>query len=466
MGDRRPNRWWGVLAGVAGVAVTTAIVFPLKQIAPVAALIVVYLVAVLIVSVGWGAVLGVCTALAGALAFNFFHLPPTGRFTIADAQNWVALAVFFVVAVVASSLAEVARRRTLEAEQRRREADLAAELARLLLRGEDLATVLPTAAQRLAQALSVPSAAIELRPVEGDERRVAFPLREGAGQIGTLLLPADLPEAALRRAQERVVPPLEALLGAAMERDELLGDVVETRALRRSDVIKTALLRAVSHDLRTPITAIVTAAEPLASTHVDDDERRELARGIQEEARRLARLIENLLDLSRLEAHAADPRPEWCPLEEVLEAAIDGLGLPEGTFAVSIQGELPMLRADAAQLERAFANLLENAEPPLGRPPGLDPCARGRGSGSSCASSTAARGSRPRSASGCSSRSTGRGPSGPGIEARGSASPSRAGSSRPTAGRSRSSRSPARARRSRSTSPTAPVAPAAAPAAG
>ena len=263
--------------------------------------------------------------------------------------------------MVASSLAEAARRRTQEAEQRRREADLAAELARLLLRGEDLRTVLPAAAQRLAQALSVPSAAIELRPVEGDERRVAFPLREGTRQIGTLLLPSDLPETSLRRAQERVVPQLEALLAAAQERDDLLGDVVETRALRRSDIIKTALLRSVSHDLRTPITAIVTAAEPLASEHVDDEDRRELARGIQVEARRLSKLIENLLDLSRLEADAAEPRPESCSIEEVLEASIDDLALPGETFNVSIQGDLPPVRADSAQLERAFANLLENA---------------------------------------------------------------------------------------------------------
>ena len=263
--------------------------------------------------------------------------------------------------MVASSLAEAARRRTQEADQRRREADLAAELARLLLRGEDLRTVLPAAAQRLAQALSVPSAAIELRPVEGDERRVAFPLREGTRQIGTLLLPSDLPETSLRRAQERVVPQLEALLAAAQERDELLGDVVETRALRRSDIIKTALLRSVSHDLRTPITAIVTAAEPLASEHVDDEDRRELARGIQVEARRLSKLIENLLDLSRLEADAAEPRPESCSIDEVLEASIDDLALPGETFNVSIQGDLPLVRADSAQLERAFANLLENA---------------------------------------------------------------------------------------------------------
>jgi two-component system sensor histidine kinase KdpD len=107
------------------------------------------------------------------------------------------------------------------------------------------------AAQRLAAALGLPSAAIELQAVEGDDRRLAFPLRERGTWLGTLVVPASADEATLRRVQERVVPSLEALLAAALERDALLSNVVETRALRRSDVLKTALLRAVSHDLRT-----------------------------------------------------------------------------------------------------------------------------------------------------------------------------------------------------------------------
>ena len=161
--------------------------------------------------------------------------------------------------------------------------------------------------------------------------------------------------------QERVVPALEALLAAALERDELLGDVVETRALRRSDVLKTALLRAVSHDLRTPLTAIITAAEPLARRA----RRRRRARASSpaasaQEAERLSRLIDNLLDLSRLEAHAAEPRPDWCSLDEVLRAAADEVATP-AEFSFALDAELPLVRADAAQLERAFANLLENS---------------------------------------------------------------------------------------------------------
>jgi two-component system sensor histidine kinase KdpD len=350
----------GVLAAVVVVGLTTLAVYPLKSVAADISLSVVYLLAVLFIASFWGMWLGIATAVASALAFNFFHIPPTGRFTISDGENWVALAVFLVAAVVASALADRARREALEADQRRREADLAAELSRTLLRAEDLGRALPEAGQRLAAALELPSASLVLKPVDGDERRLAFPLRDGPQQLGTLLLPSDASEATLRRVQERIVPALEALLAAALERDALLSDVVETRALRRSDVLKTALLRAVSHDLRTPLTAILAAAEPLASAQLDDAERRELAEAIGDEARRLSRLIDDLLDLSRLEAQAAEPRPEWCSVDEVLRAAADDVSSP-AEFRFSIGADLPLVRADAAQIERAFANLLENA---------------------------------------------------------------------------------------------------------
>ena len=348
------------MAAVGTVAVTTLVVYPLKRVAADISLSVVYLLAVLFVATYWGAALAIATAFLSALAFNFFHIPPTGRFTVADAENWVALVVFLVTAVVASALADAARSRALEADQRRREADLAAEMSRTLLRAEDLRGALHVAAERLATALELPSAAIELGSVAADDRRLVFPLREGSRQIGTLVLPAGIAEMTLGRVQERVVPALEALLAAALERDTLLSDVVETRALRRSDVLKTALLRAVSHDLRTPLTAILAAAEPLAAEHIDDGERRELAGGVTLEAQRLSRLIDQLLDLSRLEAQVVAARRDWCSIDEVLRAAVDHVATP-AEFNLSLDPELPLVQADAAQLERAFANLLENS---------------------------------------------------------------------------------------------------------
>ncbi|HWT95523.1 MAG TPA: ATP-binding protein [Solirubrobacteraceae bacterium] len=357
---RRPPLAYGLLAAVASIALTTAIVYPLKTVAAAISLGVVYLLAVLVVAAFWGVWLGVATAVGSALAFNYFHIEPTGRFTIADGENWVALAVLVVASVVVSWLAEAARSRALEAEQRRREADLAAEMARILLRGDDLDSALAVASSRLSSALDLPSASITRAPAAGDDRRVAFPLRDGPSQLGTLLVPSTLPETLLRRLQERVVPSLEALLAAALERDALLADTVETRALRRSDLLKTALLRAVSHDLRTPLTAILTSVEPLASPSLSDGDRRELAAGVGEEASRLARLIDQLLDLSRLEAHAAAPRVDWCSVDEVLRVAMDELGA-RASFTLAIADDLPLVRADAAQLERAFANLLENS---------------------------------------------------------------------------------------------------------
>ena len=175
------------------------------------------------------------------------------------------------------------------------------------------------------------------------------------------MLPAGAPEAVLRRVQVRIAPALEQLLAAALERDALQAEVVETAALRRSDVIKTALLRSVSHDLRSPLTAILTTAEALQSPALSEAERKELAEAVIDEAGRLSRLIDDLLDLSRLEADAAEPHPEWCSVDEVVRAAIEDLALPPETFKVAIDADLPPVRADAAQLERAFANLLENA---------------------------------------------------------------------------------------------------------
>jgi two-component system, OmpR family, sensor histidine kinase KdpD len=356
-----PSRRTGVVAAAVAVALCTLVLYPLKQIAPVVSLGVIYLLAVLVLSAIWGAWLGVATALLSAAAFNFFHLPPVGRFTIASSSNWVALVAFLVAAGLASSVAELTRARAREAEGRRREADLAAEMARLLLRGEDLGTSLAAAAARLAQVLDLRSAALVMEASDGDQRRIAFPLREGTRRLGTLLVDAEASEEKLRRLQERVVPALESLLSAALEREMLLGEVVETAALRRADVVKTALLRAVSHDLRSPLTAISAAGEAIALAGLSAEERGELASVIVGETRRLSRLVENLLDLSRLESGNAAPRRDWSSIEEVMSAALDELAAGTDEFHLSIDAGLPLVRADSAQLERVFVNVLENA---------------------------------------------------------------------------------------------------------
>ncbi|MDW5595073.1 ATP-binding protein [Conexibacter stalactiti] len=371
--DSRPSAATGVAAGAFAVVVTTALIFPLREIVPAVSTGVIYLLAVLLVATWFGLWVGLGTAVASALAFNWFHIPPTGRFTVSDPQNWVALAVFLVAAAIASTLAEVARARTREAVLRRREADLAAELARLLLGGSDVRAALPAAAERLTRALDLaPGATIELEGAAAaassgefsslsDQNSPLLPLHAADGSpLGALRLAEPPPADADERLRERVVPSLETLLGVALDREALQHEVVESQALRRGDDLKTALLRAVSHDLRSPLTAIATAGEALSSPSLTDAERDELAAAVTGEAQRLSRLVDKLLDLSRLQGGAAAPRPDWVSVEEVLRVAIDETPHAAG-FNVGIDRDLPLVRADAAQLERAFANLLENA---------------------------------------------------------------------------------------------------------
>jgi two-component system sensor histidine kinase KdpD len=147
---RRPSTARGLAVAVASVALTTAVIYPLAEIVPVVSTGVVYMLAVLLVSSYWGLWLGLFTALLSAAAWNFFHIPPTGEFTIDEGENWVALAVFMVAALVTSTLAGAARSRAEDAEQGRREADLTAEMARLLLRGGSGEEQLRAVAQRIA----------------------------------------------------------------------------------------------------------------------------------------------------------------------------------------------------------------------------------------------------------------------------------------------------------------------------
>jgi two-component system, OmpR family, sensor histidine kinase KdpD len=361
-GGERPPLWLGLTLAANAVAAATAAIYPLKSLAPAVSLSVVYLPAVLLISAYWGLLLGLATALVSAAAFNFFHIPPVGQFTISDARNWVALAAFAIVAATMSTVAELARTRAAEAERRRQEADLAAGLARELLAGARTSEVMGTTARRVAEAMTLPSAAIELGAAREPERRLALALRAPDGeQIATLLVARDLPPDALERLQDHVVGPLGALVAIALHRDAVQAEAVETAALRRSDDVKTALLRAVSHDLRTPLTAILAAGHALGTGTLPEDDRHELSEAVVDGATRLSVLVDKLLDLSKLQAGRATPRPDWVSLEEVVLAARQGLGEGASEIRLSVDEDIPDLRADAAQLERAFANLLENA---------------------------------------------------------------------------------------------------------
>ena len=375
---RRRSWTLGLAVSVGAVAIITGAIYGLRELVPVVSTGVVYLLAVLLVSTGWGLWPGLVTAVLSAAAFSFFHIPPTAQFEIEHGENWVALVVFLVAATVVSGLADAARSRAAEAERRREEADLAAEMARILLGGSELDSSLRTVGQRIAAAFGLPSVAVELAWADSDERRRALPLLVEGSRLGTVLVPRDTAQGVMDALQDRVLPALETLVAAARKRDELEAQVIETKALRRSNVVKTAVLRSVSHDLRSPLTAITAAAGGLESDTLTPAARAELASVIAAESARLSRLVDNLLDLSRLQAGGVEPRADWCSLDDVIRVALDSVQPPPGGFDVQLDSELPLLRLDAAQVERALANVLDNAS----RYAGAEPVTiRARGSG-------------------------------------------------------------------------------------
>jgi len=362
--DDRTEVWVGIAAAVGAIALATLLILPLRNVAPDVSLGLVYLVAVLAVASWFGVWSGVTAAVLGAAAYNWFLIDPTGRFTVADSKDWYALGVFLVSAVIASAVADRARTRIRVGELRRQEAALAAATAGDLLGEGPLALRLRAAARRVGDAVGVEGARIVEGELAAPEGMVAIELAGPRGRVGTLVMPDTLPPAVQQRLRLRVAPGLGTLLESALERDRLAAEVVETEALRRSDALKTALLRATSHDLRSPITAIVAAGETLRSPTLSQTDRDELADVVVGEGTRLDELISKLLDLSRLQAGTADPRADWCEIGELLHAAVEDVEARDpggGSFTFAIQRDLPLVRADPAQLERVFANLLENA---------------------------------------------------------------------------------------------------------
>ena len=294
---------------LAALAAATGLVYALKPIAPVLSLGVLYIPAVLAVSVFFGAAYAIGVAVAAMLAFNFLFLPPVHTLTLAEPRNWTALAAYLITAVVCSNLATSVRRRAAEAEQREREAALLADASAAVLREEPL-----------------------------DE------IRERADHV----LAGEL-------AHARFEAGVQSLLALAEER-------LHAEALRRSDALKTVILQTVSHDFRTPIATIRAAVDGLQASELSlsADDCADLLDTIALEVSRLTRLVESVLDLSRLEAGAAAPRTELWDVDDLLAHAVSEVTSAE-RIRVGAMDELPPVAVDAAHIQRVLVNLLENA---------------------------------------------------------------------------------------------------------
>jgi two-component system, OmpR family, sensor histidine kinase KdpD len=350
---------------VATVAAASGLVAALEGIAEATALTVIYLLAVMFVAVRRGEVAGLVTAVFSVLATNFLFIEPRYRLTISESENVVALVVLLIAAVVVGRLAASARQRAAESEERasiadarEREAAALAEVASLILVSGGPETEL----ERIGRSLTcVVGATVRLelaatpRP-RGDEQALRLPLSTQPAWVYAAAQ-AD------RDVIERIAEPLGRLIDVGLQRRRLTEQTAESEAVRRAEVAKTAVLHAVSHDLRSPLTAIVTAGKALQTDDLSEGDRSELMSVIDGESQRLARVVDDLLDLSRIEAGAVAPRLDWCDLRDVVARAAEQAAIAHGDHPIEIRlpEDLPLVRVDTVQVERVFFNLIENA---------------------------------------------------------------------------------------------------------
>jgi two-component system sensor histidine kinase KdpD len=293
-----------LLAALAIAAMTVALA-PLRPIAPDVSLGALYTIVVLAAAAAWGLAYAIGVSIASLLVFNFFYLPPVHTLSLRHPRDWTALVVYLVTGVVASELAARARRRAAEAERREREAALLADFAARLLE-------------------------------RGDIEELAARVEPGNARLSAAV---------------------DALLALAAERERLEEEAVDAEALRRSDAVKTAVIRSVAHDLRTPLATIEAALDGL---RLGGSDREPLLDTAGLELARLERLVENLLDLSRVEAGAAVPAPELWPADALAGQALEELP-GAARVDVDLGAGLPAVRADAVQVQRILVNLLDNA---------------------------------------------------------------------------------------------------------
>ncbi|MFF8945497.1 ATP-binding protein [Streptomyces sp. NPDC014864] len=308
------------------------------------------------------------SAAVGSFLLNYFYSPPLHRLTIADPRNIVALVVFVGVAVAVASVVDVAARRTHQAARLRAEAEILSFLAGSVLRGE---TGLEELLELVRETFAMESVALLERPGDADPWTCA-------GRVGTGTPPrrpedadVDVPVGdrmalaltgrVLPAADRRVLAAFAAQAVVVLDRRRLQEEADRARALAEGNRIRTALLAAVSHDLRTPLAGIKAAVSSLRSEDVEwsEEDRAELLEGIEEGADRLDHLVGNLLDMSRLQTGTVTPLIREIDLDEVVPMALGGV--PEGSVEMDVPESLPMVRVDPGLLERSVANLVENA---------------------------------------------------------------------------------------------------------
>ncbi|MFF3215914.1 DUF4118 domain-containing protein [Streptomyces sp. NPDC002886] len=358
---------WGWLAGVVGPALLTVL---LNQLVPDLGLandMLLFLTFTVAAALLGGLLPALASAAFGSLLLNYYFTPPLHEFTISDPKNIVAIAIFVGVAVSVASVVDLAARRTHQAARLRAESEILSFLAGSILRGE---TALDALLERVRETFAMESVALLERGTEvepwttagstgrnpvarPEDAEVDMPIGENmALALSGRVLPAE---------DRRVLGAFAAQAAVVLDRQRLVDEAEGARRLVEGNQIRTALLAAVSHDLRTPLAGIKVSVTSLRSTDVDwsEEDRAELLEGIEDGADRLDHLIGNLLDMSRLQTGTVVPIIRETDLDEVVPMAL--AGVPDDSVVLDIPETLPMVAVDRGLLERAVANLVENA---------------------------------------------------------------------------------------------------------
>jgi len=345
-----------------------------------------FLLAILAVSTLWGMAVSAVMSVAAMLAYNFFFLPPIGTFTIADRQNWVALFAFLVTAIVGSQLSVRIRKEADAANQRRREIEKLYVFSQKLLGEGNVIRLLNAIPRYLVEAFEGNSArlfltdknefydsGLRIEPLEGEKMKAAFdrdePIEEAEGQLhlGPIRLGVrpigsfGISGAPLSR---QTLEATGALIGISIERARAVEELSKTEADRQSERLKAALLDAIAHDFRTPLTSIKASVTCLLSKRNESSAQLdELLTVIDEESDRLNHLVEEAAEMARLEAGEIELQLRRVVIPELVEAALkrcrNALGSRE--VDVRIPSGLPAVRADLNRAMQVLVQLLDNA---------------------------------------------------------------------------------------------------------
>jgi two-component system, OmpR family, sensor histidine kinase KdpD len=349
-----------------------------------------FLLGILGISASWGLRQAVFMSVVATVAFDYFSLPPIGAFTIADPQNWIALFAFLVTAVSVSELSARARRGARTAVERRQELERLYAFSQLLLSSDNPAELLNLIPRYIVESFGIRSAAISLSSradvyrsgptIDGLEsqdlqliclrgeprfdaaRELAFmPLRMGMRVVGCMGVSGSL-------LSRQTLEAIGSLVAIAVERAGAVEKLSRAEAARESEQLRSVLLDSVTHEFRTPLTAIKASVtsllgSPSQSSSHSTEERQELLTIINEESDRLNRLIGEAAEMAQLDANKVEFRFESAPIGGPVADALDELKqlMVHHPVEVRIPVDLPNARMDSAHVKEVLVHLLENA---------------------------------------------------------------------------------------------------------